>query len=60
MKNTVFLDGRQLTLADVVAVCYDNAQATLAPDAKERMAESRNFVEERVAANQLIFWPCGS
>lgn len=53
--RTVQIDGHQLTIADVVAVSYDDSVVALAPGAAERVQLSRNFIEDRIADNQLIY-----
>ncbi len=52
---TVVIDGRSLTVADVVAVARDAAPVTLAPAALESMAASRLALERAVADGHRIY-----
>ena len=47
----VQLDGERLTRADVHAVVFNSAEASLAPEARERMTASRAIVDRLVESN---------
>ena len=52
---TVRVDGRSLTVADVIAVARDAAPVELAPTAIEAMRGSRRVLEETVARGERIY-----
>ena len=52
---TVSLDGRSLTIAEVVAVARDGAQVELAPDAMARMRETRAFVVRVLERGDAVY-----
>jgi histidine ammonia-lyase len=56
MAGTLTLDGHSLTLADV-ALAAQSAQlsASLAPEARERMAQSRAWVEDLIAKREPVY-----
>ncbi|MAF26510.1 MAG: histidine ammonia-lyase [Gemmatimonadota bacterium] len=51
----VSLDGRNLTLADVVSVARERTPASVSDDAMDAVARARAFLEERVASGQIIY-----
>lgn len=50
----VELDGRHLTL-EAIEAAADGARVSVAPEARERVARSRAFVEERFASGEAIY-----
>jgi histidine ammonia-lyase len=54
-RVSVVLRGSGLTVADVVRVARDNEQVELAPEAIERMRESRALVERVVARGDEVY-----
>ena len=55
MPTTVTLDGRSLSIADVVAVARHGARVTIGPGTRERVARSRTGVEAAVARGDTIY-----
>jgi histidine ammonia-lyase len=55
MPATVTLDGRSLSIADVVAVARHGARVAVAPDTRDRVARSRAGVEAAVARGETIY-----
>ena len=53
--HDVSVDGRSLTVADVIAVARDAAPVELAPAAIEAMRRSRRVLEETVARGGRIY-----
>jgi histidine ammonia-lyase len=53
--TTVVLDGRSLTIGEVVAVARDGANVRLAPDALARMRETRALVERVVERGDAVY-----
>jgi histidine ammonia-lyase len=53
--TTVVLDGRSLTIGEVVAVAREGAEVALAPDAVERMRETRAVVERALARGDAVY-----
>ena len=51
---TVVLDGRSLSIADVVAVARRGARVALAPEARERLARVREIVDGIVERNEVL------
>jgi histidine ammonia-lyase len=49
------IDGNQLTIADVVAVARSRELVALADAARDRMAQSRQWVEEIVAGSEPVY-----
>lgn len=49
------LDGQSLSLEDVLAVSYGNAEISLAPSSIERMSASRCFVEAAMSGGQPVY-----
>jgi len=54
-KNTVVLNGNDLTINDIVAIGVGDKRVALDPAALERCRASRNFLEEEVAAKRVIY-----
>src|SRR5438445_8315099 len=55
MAETVTLDGRSLSIDDVIAVARRNVSVTLDPKMLKAVAESRKVVETAVARGQTIY-----
>lgn len=56
MSTTISLDGRSLTIADVVRLARDpSVRAAARPEARSRLAESRAGVERALAAGAAIY-----
>src|SRR5712691_1317052 len=55
MAETVTLDGRSLSIDDVIAVARRNVSVTLDPKMLKGVAESRRAVESAVARGQTIY-----
>ncbi len=55
MPPSVTLDGRSLTLADVVAVARDAARVAVAGEAVKRAARSRKVVERAAAGDAPVY-----
>jgi histidine ammonia-lyase len=53
--TTVVLDGRSLTIEDVVAVARDGADVALAPEGVERMRETRTLVERVLERGDPVY-----
>jgi histidine ammonia-lyase len=53
--TTVILDGRSLTIGEVVAVAREGAEVALAPDALERMRETRAVVERALERGDAVY-----
>ena len=53
--TTVVLDGRSLTVGEVVAVAREGAEVALAPDALERMRETRAVVERALERGDAVY-----
>ena len=53
--TTVVLDGRGLTIAEVVAVSREGARVELAPDALERMRATRALVERALERGDAVY-----
>lgn len=51
----VALDGRSLTIADVVAVARHGARVTLSPAAREAMLATRAIVEAAAASGEAVY-----
>ncbi|MEN3331851.1 MAG: histidine ammonia-lyase [Blastocatellia bacterium] len=54
-EGAVLLDGENLRLEQVLAVARDFRKAALAPQAKERMWESRRLVEQWVEQGKVMY-----
>jgi histidine ammonia-lyase len=55
MSATVTLDGRSLTIADVVAVARHGARVAVAPETRQRVTRSRAEVEAAIARGDTIY-----
>ncbi len=51
----ITIDGINLTIEDVIAVARADASVVLAPEALERVKESRTWVEEIIAADNPVY-----
>ena len=47
--------GKGLTITDVVRVARDHEQVELAPEARQRIERCRTFIEERIAAKEIMY-----
>ena len=54
-KEIVVLNGNDLSIADIVAIGVGDKQVALETEALDRCRASRNFLEEEVAANRVIY-----
>jgi len=55
MSATVTLDGRSLTIADVVSVARHGARVAVAPETRQRVTRSRAEVEAAIARGDTIY-----
>ncbi len=55
MPSTITLDGRSLTVADVVTASRQNAPIAIAPAARARVAQSRAAIEAALARGETIY-----
>lgn len=53
--NTVYLNGNDLTLNDIKAVCIHNAKVVLSDEAKDRVCTSRKIVDEIVENDRVVY-----
>lgn len=51
----VIINGRDLTIEDVIAVARHNEKVELAPEAKEAIQKARDYVEKKVAENAVVY-----
>ncbi|MCI0416648.1 aromatic amino acid lyase, partial [bacterium] len=51
----VEIDGNHLTIADIASVARDDVEVSIAPEAMERMAQSRKVIDQIVEANQTVY-----
>ncbi len=51
----LIIDGNQLTISDVVAVARSRELLSLSAEARDRMAQSRRWVEEIVAGSEPVY-----
>ncbi len=52
---TVVLDGKNLTIENLVQVARERERVELAPAARERINRCRGFVEEKIAARAVMY-----
>ena len=52
---TVLLNGRDLTIDQVIEVCRNHEKTALAPEAEEAVKKARAFVERKVADKAVIY-----
>ncbi len=52
---SILLDGKHLTIEDVVRVARGGESVALAPDAWERIQTCRAFLEKKVAAGEIMY-----
>jgi histidine ammonia-lyase len=52
---SITIDGKQLTIEDVVRVARDGEKVELAPSARERIITCRKFLEKKVAAHEVMY-----
>jgi histidine ammonia-lyase len=55
MHDTIVLDGRSLTLAQVEAVAREDAPVSLAPDARARMLRANEHVDRIVRNGEVVY-----
>ena len=55
MPPTITLDGRSLSIADVVATARQGARVSIAPGTRERVARSRAGIEAALARGDTIY-----
>ena len=55
LMDCVILDGQPLTLAEIEAVSLAACQVTIAPAALARIAQSRELIEQILAAGQTVY-----
>ena len=51
----LLLDGQPLTLAQIQSVALAGAEVAIAPAAQTRVRESRNLIEEILAAGETVY-----
>jgi histidine ammonia-lyase len=51
----ITITGKNLTIEDIVAVARHGAKAELHPDAIDRIKNCRAFIEERIAAREIMY-----
>jgi histidine ammonia-lyase len=54
-KSAIYLDGESLTLEQVVAVARAGVKVELSPEAREKVAVSRDFVDKLINQNQVAY-----
>ncbi len=52
---TIVLDGSSLTIEDIVAIARHGERVELAPEALERVKACRAMLEEKLAANEIMY-----
>jgi len=52
---TVTLTGSSLTIEDIVAVAREGVPVAIHPDAMERIRVCRDFIEDRIAAREIMY-----
>lgn len=51
----MMINGNTMTLDDVIRVARNNEQVEIAPDAKKRIQQSRDYVEQLVAEERVVY-----
>ena len=51
----VIINGRDLTIEEVIRVCRHNEKVEIAEDAKEAINKARAYVEKKVAENAVVY-----
>ena len=51
----VVIDGNHLTIPDIAAVARDDAEVSIAPEAMDRMVQSRKVIDQIVETNQTVY-----
>ena len=51
----VLLDGNHLTLAEIDAVAKEEALVSIAPEALQRISESRHVIEEILQSDKIVY-----
>jgi len=54
-QNCVVLNGNDLTIEDIVAIGVGDKKVALEPEALERCRDSREFLEEEISAQRVIY-----
>ena len=52
---TIFLDGSNLTIENIVKIARDNEQVDLHPEALERIRKCRVMLEEKIKAKEIMY-----
>jgi len=52
---SIRLNGSDLSIEDIVAVARQGEKVELAPEARERIMRCRTFIEERIAAGEIMY-----
>lgn len=52
---TIFLDGSNLTIENIVKIARDNEQVDLHPEALERIRKCRAMLEEKIKAKEIMY-----
>jgi len=52
---SVVLNGRDLTIQQVIAVAREGAQVSMAPEAKEAVCKARRYVDQKLAEGAVIY-----
>ena len=55
LMDTIILNGQPLTIAEIEAASLAHCRAEVAPEARARMAESRDTIEEILGAGQTVY-----
>ena len=55
LMKTLVLDGKPLTLDEIEAVAVQNCPVAIAPDALDRVAASRELIEQILAAGETVY-----
>jgi len=55
MSATVHLDGTHLSLEQIAAIAVDGAPVAVTPDARQKVARARRFVEEKFDRGDAIY-----
>jgi len=53
--NTVFIDGENLTIHDVVAVARDNAKVEIPKHAKKKVQDARHVLRQLIKQKKLVY-----
>ena len=53
----VIINGRDLTIEQVISVCRHHEKVELAPEAVEAVKKARAYVEKKVAEKAVVYGP---